>query len=158
MQDFLRGLLENWNQAVAAPDEGPDLRDRVCRWEDDLFGYFPIGHGFIEPAMAERLVGEVFDAAGRPVPEFELIDRFADPTIGGYADVKRHRITIERGALHRFLVLHECAHLLAPQDRRHGPTFIYIVQGLYRRAFDIPEKLVRQLLQRHALPQATAIR
>ena len=71
-------------------------------------------------------------------------------------DVANHRIAIERGHLYRFLVLHEAAHLIVPEDRRHGPGFTFILQLLYRSFVGIPEEAVRHYLSRHGLPLFTA--
>ena len=59
------------------------------------------------------------------------------------------------GYLYRFLVLHESAHLIVPEDRRHGPAFTYILQLLYRSFIGIPEEAVRSFLTRHGLPAYT---
>jgi hypothetical protein len=69
--------------------------------------------------------------------------------------VANHRIAIEKGYLYRFLVLHESAHLIVPEDRRHGPAFTYILQLLYRSFVGIPEEAVRSFLTRHGLPAYT---
>jgi hypothetical protein len=70
--------------------------------------------------------------------------------------VANHRIAIEKGYLYRFLVLHESAHLIVPEDRRHGPAFTFILQLLYRSFVGIPEEAVRGFLTRHGLPTYTA--
>jgi hypothetical protein len=71
--------------------------------------------------------------------------------------VKRHRIVIEKGCLYRFLVLHETAHILVPEDRHHGPVFIYVLQTLYRTFFEVPEAAIRDLLILHGLPSYTTL-
>ncbi|MGH7089353.1 MAG: hypothetical protein ACREFQ_10690, partial [Stellaceae bacterium] len=48
--------------------------------------------------------------------------------------------------------LHESAHLIVPQDRRHGPGFTFVLQLLYRSFVGVPEEAVRQFLRRHRLP------
>ena len=92
-----------------------------------------------------------------PAPRLDLVPGFEDPRVGGFADVKGHRIVIENGCLYRFLVLHEAAHILVPQDRDHGPVFIYVLQVLYRTFLGVPEEAVRDLLAQHGLPSYTTL-
>jgi hypothetical protein len=132
-----------------------DYRAALCRFEDDLFARYPAGHRIMEEAESRALIGTVFSACGRQIPRLDLVDGFADPAVGGFADVERHRILIEKGCLYRFLVLHESAHLLVPTDHRHGATFTYVLQMLYRTFVGVPERAVRELLQYHGLPSYT---
>jgi len=147
------------NQAVATAlrqaDLKTDFRAAICRFEDDLFAIFPAGHRLMEYGAASGLVRQIFRALDRNPPKLALVSGFDDPRIGGFADVENHRIAIEKGYLYRFLVLHEAAHLIVPEDRRHGPAFTYILQLLYRSFIDIPEAAVRSLLSRHGLPAYT---
>ncbi len=153
-----RRLLDGGSRIVAFfGDAERDYRAHLCRWEDDLFKHYPAGHGLMDEEEAVQLIRQVFADVDRPVPQLEMVEGFSDPTIGGFADVDRNRIIIERGCLYRFLVLHECAHLLVPGDRRHGPAFTYVVQGLYRAFLKIPEQAMVRFLRRHDLPSYTAI-
>ena len=147
-----RGFAEALAAAVADGDTESDFRAALCDFEDDLFASFPLGHAILPLAAAQAMVGEIFTALGRPAPRLALVPGFADPRVGGYADVANHRIAIERGHLYRFLVLHESAHLIVPEDRRHGPAFTFVLQLLYRSFIGIPEETVRQFLRRHRLP------
>ena len=157
-----------WRQAEFALREGilaasstevadRDYRAALCRFEDDLFARHPAGHRIMDIVETRALIASVFTACGRPVPRLELVAGFADPKIGGYADVEGNRIMIEEGCLYRFLVLHEAAHLLVPDDRRHGSTFTYVLQMLYRVFIGISEHAVRDLLLRHGLPSYTEL-
>jgi hypothetical protein len=131
---------------------GSDLRAALCRWEDDLFSQFPAGHELMERGEAEAMIAAIFRAAGLPVPALRLVPGFDDPRIGGFADVANHLIAIETGFLYRFLVLHESAHLLVPEDRLHGAAFLHVLTYLYRHFIGVPETPVRHLLQAHRLP------
>jgi hypothetical protein len=131
---------------------GRDYRAALCRFEDDLFAAFPAGHEIIPEEEALSMIGELFRACGRPTPTLEMVPGFDDPRIGGFADVAQNRIAIETGFLYRFLVLHECAHILVPEDRCHGPAFVHVLQLLYRRFIGIPEAAIRRYLDRHGLP------
>lgn len=144
-------------RAIACGDTGTDYRAALCRWEDSLFAEFPAGHEIIELDEAVAMIGEVFRAFGKRAPSLELVPGFDDPKVGGYADVAGYRIAIESGFLYRFLVLHECAHLLVPEDRNHGPAFIYVLQILYRCFIGIPERAVARHLRRHGLPSYTSL-
>jgi hypothetical protein len=42
-----------------------------------------------------------------------------------------------------------------PADHRHGATFTYVLQMLYRTFIGVPERAVRDLLVRHGLPSYT---
>ena len=132
-----------------------DHREALCRFEDELFARYPEGHRIMDEAGTRALLATVFTACGRRVPKLEMVAGFADPQIGGFADVRRHRILIEKGCLYRFLVLHEAAHLLAPSDHRHGAAFTYVLQTLYRTFIGVPERVMRDLLVRHGLPSYT---
>jgi 3',5'-cyclic AMP phosphodiesterase CpdA len=147
-----RGLGEALAAAVAEGDTVTDFRTALCAFEDDLFASFPEGHGLLDLPAAQAMVGEVFAALDRRPPRLALVPGFADPRVGGYADVANHRIAIERGHLYRFLVLHESAHLIVPEDRRHGPGFTFVLQLLYRSFIGIPDEAIRQFLRRHRLP------
>jgi hypothetical protein len=136
-------------------DPFTDFRAAICRFEDDLFSAFPGGHRLMEYDAAAAMLRDIFVACGRIPPKLALVRRFDDPRVGGFADVANHRIAIERGFLYRFLVLHESAHLLVPEDRNHGPAFTYILQLLYRSFIDIPEEALRRFLRRHGLPAYT---
>lgn len=151
------GLWEALAAAVAQGDNRTDFRASLCNFEDDLFAAFPAGHGLMEMSAAQDMVSEIFAALGRRPPRLALVPGFADPRVGGYADVANHRIAIERGHLYRFLVLHESAHLIVPEDRRHGPGFTFILQLLYRSFVGIPEEAVRHFLERHRLPCFTSV-
>jgi hypothetical protein len=139
------------------PESATDLRPALCRFEDALFADFPLGHEIVSEDAAVRMIGEVFRACGKPAPTLEMVPGFDDPKIGGYADVARHRIKIEVGFLYRFLILHECAHILVPEDRKHGNSFTYVLQLLYRAFCGVPERTMRRFLEQHGLPQLTAL-
>ncbi len=132
-----------------------DYRAALCRFEDALFARYPEGHRIMGEAEARALITTVFTACGRKVPALDLVAGFADPQVGGYADIRRNRILIEEGCLYRFLVLHESAHLLVPTDHRHGAVFTYVLQMLYRTFVGVPERAIRDLLLRHGLPSYT---
>ena len=159
---FARVAKRGLGQAIAAASRGGDLatdfRAAICRFEDDLFAEFPAGHGLMDYDAAAAMLREVFAACGAAPPALALVPGFDDPRVGGFADVANHRIAIENGYLYRFLVLHESAHLLVPQDRRHGPGFTYVLQLLYRSFVGIPEEAVRRFLTRHGLPAYTGAR
>jgi hypothetical protein len=141
--------------AVAEGDTETDFRAALCRFEDDLFADYPAGHALISYGDAKAMVTDIFAALGRPTPRLALVPGFTDPRIGGFADVANHRIAIERGHIYRFLVLHEAAHLVVPDDRRHGPAFTFVAQLLYRSFIAIPEEAVRRGLAHHGLPVFT---
>jgi hypothetical protein len=134
-----------------------DYRAALCRWEDELFARFPAGHRIMDESEARALIAEVFAAFDRPAPRLDMVAGFEDPRVGGFADVRNHRIIIERGCLYRFLVLHEAAHILVPDDRMHGPVFTYVLQVLYRAFIGIPEQPVQALLRAHGLPSYTML-
>jgi hypothetical protein len=150
-----RGLAQAIAAATRDGDRSTDFRAAICRFEDDLFAAFPAGHCLMGYETAASMLREVFAACGRAPPKLALVAGFDDPRVGGFADVANHRIAIERGYLYRFLVLHESAHLLVPEDRCHGPAFTYVLQLLYRSFIGIPEEAVRSLLTRHGLPAYT---
>src|SRR5689334_17627410 len=150
-----RGLKDAIAAASRRGDLGIDFRSAICRFEDDLFAAFPAGHRLIDYDCAAEMLRHIFTACGRAPPRLALVAGFDDPRVGGFADVANHRIAIEKGYLYRFLVLHESAHLLVPEDRRHGPAFTYILQLLYRSFVGIPEEAVRGFLTRHGLPAYT---
>ncbi|MDB5410487.1 MAG: hypothetical protein JWL84_5399 [Rhodospirillales bacterium] len=150
-------LTEGAVAALAQSGSSQDCRAALCRWEDALFAQYPEGHRIMTTPEATALIEDVFAAFGRAAPQLELVPGFEDPRIGGFADVKRHRIVIENGCLYRFLVLHEAAHILVPEDRHHGPVFIYVLQTLYRAFLDVPETAVRELLTQHGLPSYTVL-
>jgi hypothetical protein len=143
--------------AASSGHDGRDYRAALCRFEDDLFAQYRDGHRIMDAAETQTLIVTVFTACGRPLPRLELVAGFADPKVGGYADVEGNRILIEEGCLYRFLVLHEAAHLLVPEDNRHGAAFTYVLQMLYRVFIGIPESAVRDLLRHHGLPSCTAL-
>ena len=152
-----RGLSEALAAVIGGGDRQTDFRAAVCGFEDDLFSAYPLGHGVMAYDAARGMIAEVFGALGRPSPRLAIVPGFADPKVGGYADIANHRIAIERGHLYRFLVLHEAAHLIVPADRLHGPGFTFILQLLYRSFIGIPEETVRQYLERHGLPASTGL-
>lgn len=129
-----------------------EYRPAICAFENNLFTRFPSGLEILDPQRARRLINEIFVLCGRRPPALKLVTGFTDPHIGGYADIRRHRILIERGCTYRFLVLHEIAHILVPEDRYHGPAFTYVLQTLYRCYLGIPEEELRAELERHGLP------
>jgi hypothetical protein len=141
--------------ANAAAGDLVDYRDAVCCWEHELFQRYPQGHRILQLGEARALIAEIFAACARPAPALWLVPGFADPQIGGYADVARHRILIETGCLYAFLVLHEVAHILAPADLQHGPAFIHVLQMLYRAYLGIPAAAIGALLEKHDLPGCT---
>jgi hypothetical protein len=134
-----------------------DYRPALCRFEDDLFTTFTAGHEIVTYPEAVRMIGAVFGAVGRAAPALELVSGFDDPKIGGFADVAHHTIKIETGYLYRFLILHECAHILIPDDKMHGPGFTYVLQLLYRAFIGVPVHAMQQYLERHRLPSLTAL-
>jgi hypothetical protein len=148
-------LGEGVANALSSHHPEQDYRAALCRFEDELFARYPDGHRIMGEAEARSLVATVFAACGRKVPRLDLVAGFADPQIGGFADVGRNRILIEDGCLYRFLVLHESAHLLVPTDHRHGAVFTYVLQMLYRTFIGVPERAVRDLLLHHGLPSYT---
>ena len=137
-----------------APDT--DYRAALCRWEDDLFRQHPQGHRILTEDEARALLAEIFAVCERPAPALELVPGFTDPRIGGYADVARHRILIEAGCLYAYLVLHEAAHILIPEDRQHGAAFVHVLQTLYRTYLGVPGDAIRALLDKHGLPNRIA--
>jgi hypothetical protein len=159
MTPFARVAKHGLRQAVAAATRGSDchtdFRAAICRFEDDLFAAFPAGHGLMDYATAAAMLDDVFAVCRRAPPKLALVAGFDDPRVGGFADVANHRIAIERGYLYRFLILHESAHLLVPEDRCHGPSFTYVLQLLYRSFIGVPEAAVRRCLTRHGLPSYT---
>ena len=150
-----RGLSEALAAAISDGDTETDFRTAVCGFEDDLFAAYPLGHGLMQYDAARAMIVEIFGALGRRPPRLAIVPGFADPKVGGFADIANHRIAIERGHLYRFLVLHEAAHVIVPEDRRHGPGFTFILQLLYRSFIGVPEEAVRQYLDRHGLPAFT---
>ena len=152
-----RGLKDAVAAANRYGDLSTDFRAAICRFEDDLFAAFPAGHRLIDYDAAAQMLRDIFTACGRIPPKLALVAGFDDPRVGGFADVANHRIAIEKGYLYRFLVLHESAHLIVPEDRRHGPAFTYILQLLYRSFVGIPEEAVRSFLTRHGLPTYTTV-
>jgi hypothetical protein len=159
MTPFARAAQRGLHEAVAVAVRGCtqecDFRAAICRFEDDLFATFPAGHGLLSYDEAAGMIGDIFITLGRLPPRLSLVAGFDDPRIGGFADVRNHRIAIEKGFLYRFLILHEAAHLIVPEDRRHGPAFTYILQLLYRSFVGVPEDAVRRFLGRHGLPAYT---
>lgn len=151
------GLSDAITTATRYGDPHTDYRAAICRFEDDLFAAFPAGHRRLGYDEAQAMIADIFALLGRAPPRLALVAGFDDPRIGGFADIRNHRIAIERGYLYHFLVLHEAAHLIVPRDRRHGPAFTYILQLLYRSFIDIPEEAVRRLLGRHGLPAYTGV-
>jgi hypothetical protein len=151
-----RGLKDAIAAASRRGDLTTDFRAAICRFEDDLFAAFPAGHRLVDYDAAAQMLRDIFATCGRPPPKLALVAGFDDPRVGGFADVANHRIAIEKGYLYRFLVLHESAHLIVPEDRRHGPAFTFILQLLYRSFVGIPEEAVRGFLTRHGLPTYTA--
>lgn len=158
---FSRIAKEGLSDAIVAAtrycDLRTDFRAAICRFEDDLFAAFPAGHGLLQYDDAMAMLTDVFSICGRKPPNLAIVAGFDDPRVGGYADVKNHRIAIENGYLYRFLVLHESAHLIVPEDRRHGPAFTYVLQLLYRSFIGIPEEAIRRFLSRHGLPSYTGV-
>lgn len=150
------GLHDAIAAAARHSGRGRDQRAAICRFEDDLFAAFPAGHRRMTFVDAAAMVDEIFALCGRKPPELALVSGFDDPRVGGFADIRNHRIAIEKGCLFRFLVLHESAHLIVPDDRRHGPAFTYVLQLLYRSFIGVPESAVRRLLRHHGLPAHTA--
>ncbi len=134
-----KGLNEALLAATQEGDTETDFRAAVCRFEDELFAAYPLGHRVMEYRAAEQLIAQVFTALDRRPPSLAMVAGFSDPRVGGYADIANHRIAIERGHLYRFLVLHESAHLIVPEDRRHGPAFTFVLQLLYRSFIGVPE-------------------
>ena len=150
-------IREGVTNARYLPESAADFRAALCRFEDDLFAEFGAGHQIVSYEAAVKMIGEVFRACGKAAPTLEMVPGFDDPKIGGYADVACHRIKIETGFLYRFLVLHECAHILVPDDRKHGHTFTYVLQLLYRAFCGIPETAMRRCLERHGRPSLTSV-
>lgn len=150
-----RGLREALSAATLDCAREGDFRAAICRFEDDLFAAFPAGHRLLGYGEAAAMIADIFATLRRAPPSLALVAGFDDPRIGGFADIHNHRIAIERGFLYRFLVLHEAAHLIVPEDRRHGPAFTYILQLLYRSFIGVPEEAVRRFLGRHGLPAYT---
>jgi hypothetical protein len=153
-----KGLSQAMAAAAAEGDTGTDFRAAVCRFENELFAAYPLGHTRMGVRAAEQMLKQIFSDLGLRPPMLSMVAGFADPRVGGYADIPNHRIAIERGHLYRFLVLHESAHLIAPADRRHGPAFTFVLQLLYRSFLGIPEEPVRRLLLAHGLPWCPANR
>ena len=63
-----RILSEGVGAALAQGVAGRDYRTALCRWEDDLFRRFPLGHGIIAQHEAAGLIETIFDACGRKIP------------------------------------------------------------------------------------------
>lgn len=150
-------LREGVATARFMPEGRVDYRPALCRFEDDLFAAFVAGHEIVSYAEAVRMIGVVFRAVGRAAPDLVLVPGFEDPKIGGFADVAAHAIKIETGYLYRFLILHECAHILIPEDKQHGPGFTYVLQLLYRGFIGIPAHAMQQFLRKHGLPSRVAV-
>jgi hypothetical protein len=161
MTDFAlsanRILNEGVRAALFSGQRGVEYRPALCAWENELFRRFPQGHQLLEENEASALIAQIFAACGRKAPMLELVAGFDDPQIGGIADVEGHRIVIETGCLYRYLVLHEIAHLLVPEDHHHGPAFTYVLQSLYRSYLQIPEDGIRVLLEKNGLPAYTQL-
>lgn len=139
-------------RAPRAEETPVDHRLPVCRFEDDLFERHPQGHRMLTEDEARALLRAVFRACGLEPPELVMVPGFDDPSVGGCADVARHRILIETGFLYAYLVLHEAAHILVPEDRRHGASFVHVLRILYGTCLGIPEEDMRGLMGRHGLP------
>lgn len=162
MQGIARGitsaeLREGVVSARFMPEGRIDYRPALCRFEDDIFAAFTAGHEIISYTEAVRMIGTVFRSVGRAAPDLQLVPGFDDPKIGGFADVANHAIKIETGYLYRFLILHECAHILIPEDKKHGPGFTYVLQLLYRSFIGIPAHAMQQFLRKHGLPPLIAL-
>jgi hypothetical protein len=162
MQGIARDITSaDLREAVASarfmPESRTDYRPALCRFEDDLFAEFTAGHEILSYSESLRMIGMLFRAVGRAAPDLELVPGFDDPKIGGYADVANHTIKIEDGYLYRFLILHECAHILVPDDKKHGAAFTYVLQLLYRAFIGIPEGAMRHYLEKHGLPSLTEL-
>lgn len=162
MQGIARGitsaeLREGVASARFLPEGRTDYRPALCRFEDDLFGEFTAGHEIVSYREAVQMIGALFRAVGRAAPNLELVPGFDDPKIGGFADVANHTIKIEDGYLYRFLILHECAHILIPDDKKHGPGFTFVLQLLYRAFIGVPAGAMQGYLERHGLPTLTEL-
>jgi hypothetical protein len=48
-----------------------------------------------------------------------------------------HRITLPRWARSQWIILHEAAHRLTPDDEPHGPRFVGVLMGLLCRRLDL---------------------
>lgn len=129
-----------------------DWRSALGCWEDALFRRFPAGHSIISQSAAEELIAMVFDACGRLKPSLELVRGFEDPAVGGFADVLSNSILIEKGCLYRFLILHESAHLLIPDDLNHGAAIMYVLSILYHQHIGIPLQAIYKTLDEYRLP------
>jgi hypothetical protein len=147
-----RGLKTGIAAAVSHGDTRTDFRTAVSDFEDDLFACYPAGHGRLVADAARRTIERVFAVQGRAAPELKVVPGFDDPSIGGFADLAGNRIAIAKGYLYRFLILHESAHFIVPDDRRHGPAFTYVLQLLYRGFLHIPEAAMQRFLRKHGLP------
>lgn len=162
MQGVARGitsaeLREGVASARLLPESRIDYRPALCRFEDDLFSAYSAGHEIVSYGEALGMIGGLFRAVGRAAPNLVLVPGFDDPKIGGFADVANHTIKIETGYLYRFLVLHESAHILVPEDKKHGPGFTFVLQLLYRRFIGIPVDAMQRYLKRHGLPAVTEL-
>jgi hypothetical protein len=129
-----------------------DWRPSVLRWEDDFCRRHPQALRILSPEEARAVLEAVFGRCSRPTPALLLVPGFEDPEIGGWADATGHRILIEDGFLHAFLLLHEAAHLLVPEDRQHGAIFIRVARTLYSTFLGIPDDDLAVLAQAHGLP------
>jgi hypothetical protein len=139
--------------APPAIEQGPrDWRPSVLRWEDDLCRRHPQALRILSQVEARDVLEAVFGRCGRPAPALLLVPGFEDPEIGGWADAAGHRILIEDGFLHAFLLLHEAAHLLVPEDRQHGAAFIRVARTLYSTFLGIPDDDLAVLARAHGLP------
>jgi hypothetical protein len=139
-------------------ESGIDYRPAVCRWENDLFERHPQALRLLEEQAARTLIRRIFADVELPAPRLAIVSGFSDPDIGGYADVVRNVIFIEEGFLHVYLILHEIAHVLVPEDRLHGAAFIHVAKALYGAHLDIPEADLVALMRRHRLPELSAAR
>lgn len=138
-------------KAVVRP---ADYRAALCRFEDALFAVHREGHAILSLQGALALIDRVFRQHGREVPALELVPGFADPRVGGFADIAGHRILIEKGCLYRFLILHEAAHILMPHDLYHGPAFLGVLWQLYRDFIGISESHLTDLARKRGLPSS----
>lgn len=141
--------------AVLANGNQVNFRSALCSWEDELFTEFRRGHSLMEYESAKALIRRVFRTFNKPEPSLLIVPGFDDPRVGGYANLEYNYILIETGFLYRFLVLHECAHILAPADRNHGPAFIAVLEFLYRQHVAISREAILRHLRRHGLPETT---
>lgn len=82
----------------------------------------------------------------------------ADQRGGGYADVRRHEIVLDAQHARRAWLIHECAHVLAPDEPYHGPQFALTLLQLLEGELGIPFAHSLKLAREHGIAVAPITR